>query len=224
MYSLLTQSRLFYGLTADEIQALCESVPYRKLDYKKHEVIFRAEELANHLGVILTGRILVSKIFESGKLIRITDKLPGEMFGEAACFAGSKIYPCELVAEEDTSILLLDSKDVIPLLQKDARVLENYLTELSNQAFLLNKKIEMFSYRGTDQKLAFFLLTQSQQRNALTVPVPGSIIKMASEMNVSRTTLHREIRSLERQGLIRYENKTFSILQVDALHRLLSHD
>ncbi len=223
-YATLTDSRLFRGLSEEDIRSLLKEVPHRELHFQKQEVVFRTQELADHLGIVESGSILVSKIFASGNLIRITEKTPGEMIGEAACFAGSGIYPCELVAEKPTDILLFDKKNIIPLLQKDPRVLENYLGELSDQAFLLNKKVEMLSYHGTDQKLAYFLLTQSDKHHSDHIPVPGSIVKLANQLNVSRTTLHREIKNLEENGILTYQNKLFHLRDRDRLTVILSRD
>lgn len=56
------------------------------------------------------------------------------------------------------------------------------------------------------------------------IPIPGSIVKMSLIMNVSRTTLHREIRNLEENGLIRYQNKIIEIRDSQGLRELLSEE
>ena len=41
-------------------------------------------------------------------------------------------------------------------------------------------------------------------------------------MNVSRPSLHRELKRLETQGIIRYETHTIEILDPDSLQAVLS--
>lgn len=223
-YGILTKSHLFQGLSEEEIQSLLADVPTEVKVYKKEEVVFYLSDFAGQLGIVLSGAILVSKIFESGKLVEMTTKRAGDLIGEVACFSGAQIYPCELSAEKSAEVLIIQKDDMIQILQQDSRVLQNFLSELCSQSFFLHHKIELLSYKGTDQKLAYFLLQQSKARNSDVVPLPGSIVKLALLMNVSRTTLHREIRNLEDQGVLKYEKKKFQILDREALEEVLSED
>lgn len=223
-YQDLTKSGLFHGLNDEEIQALLHDVHPVEKHYARHEVVFYLEDLADRIGIILRGEILVSKIFESGKLVRMTVKNKGDMIGEAACFSYGKTYPCQLSAEKDADVLIFTRDDMKKILQADDRVLQNFLSELAGQTYFLQRKVELLSYKGTDQKLAFFLLTQSKSRNSKMIPIPGSIVKMSLIMNVSRTTLHREIRNLEENGLIRYQNKIIEIRDSQGLRELLSEE
>lgn len=223
-YSVLMKSHMFQGLTEEEIRSLFDGIPKETKVYRKEEVVFYLSDFAGQIGIVLSGVIAVSKIFESGKLVEMTTKRAGDLIGEVACFSGAQIYPCELSAEKDAEVLILQKEDMITLLQRDSRVLQNFLSELCSQTFFLHRKIELLSYKGTDQKLAYFLLQQVKAKKTDVVPLPGSIVKLALLMNVSRTTLHREIRGLEDQGLIKYENKKFKVLDRNGLEEVLSED
>lgn len=223
-YKVLAKCRMFQGLTPEEIETLLKGIPKEVKEYKKEEVVFYLSDFAGQIGIVLSGAILVSKIFESGQLVEMTTKHAGDLIGEVACFSGAQIYPCELSAEKDAKVLIIQKKDMVQLLQSDSRVLQNFLSELCSQTFFLHRKIELLSYKGTDQKLAYYLLQQSKARKSDKVKVPGSIVKLALLMNVSRTTLHREIRNLEDRGLLTYGNKTFDILDKDGLTEILSEE
>lgn len=223
-YSVLAKCKMFKGLSEEEVKDLLSDVHGEVKEYRKDEVVFYLSDFAGQLGIVLSGAILVSKIFESGQLVEMTTKRAGDLIGEVACFSGAQIYPCELTAEKSASIFILQKEEMIKILQKDSRVLQNFLGELCSQSFFLHRKIELLSYKGTDQKLAYFLLQQSKLKKTDMVPLPGSIVKLALLMNVSRTTLHREIRNLEDQGLIEYGSKKFKILDREGLEEILSED
>lgn len=220
--SALARSRLFAGISTNQVQTLMKDVETHTLHFQKGETIFHLSDFADQIGLVLTGSVLVSKITSSGKLIRMTSKKPGELIGEAACFSREQIYPCELTAEKNTDLMLIPKKQLTNLLRKDDRVLQNFISELADHAFFLNRKVEMLSYKGTDQRLAFYLLTQSDLRKSSLIPVPGSVIKLAAQLNVSRTTLHREIRHLEDIHCIHYANHMFEILDREALQAVLA--
>ena len=62
---------------------------------------------------------------------------------------------------------------------------------------------------------------QIRQSGKTTVKIPDSMSKWAMIMNVSRPSLHREIKKLEEDGIIRYTGKTIEVLNPDKLQSVL---
>ena len=63
---------------------------------------------------------------------------------------------------------------------------------------------------------------QMRQTGSATVPVPESVSKWAMLMNVSRPSLHRELRRLEQQGIISRSAAAITIQNEEALQNVLS--
>jgi predicted transcriptional regulator len=59
------------------------------------------------------------------------------------------------------------------------------------------------------------------QSGSSVVRIPGSITKWAMSMNVSRPSLHRELRDLENQGLISVAAPHITIHDPQALRKIL---
>jgi CRP-like cAMP-binding protein len=108
------------------------------------------------------------------------------------------------------------------LMQKDVRILENFTTEIASATYMLQQRLELLSYSGIAQKAAFWLLMQARQSGKDTVRIPDSISKWAMLMNVSRPSLHRELKKLESEGILVYSSPTIEILDKDALQNVLS--
>jgi hypothetical protein len=87
---------------------------------------------------------------------------------------------------------------------------------------MLQQRLELFSYSGIAQKAAFWLLTQARQTGKDKVRIPGSVSKWAMLMNVSRPSLHRELKRLEIEGMIEYAPPVVTILNAKALQEVLS--
>ena len=66
------------------------------------------------------------------------------------------------------------------------------------------------------------MLLQRRKTNSDRIQIPESITKWSMMMNVSRPSLHRELKRLETQGIIRYETHTIEILDPDSLQAVLS--
>lgn len=220
-YQLLSGCQLFKGFSAQEIQALLSSVRWHISDYEKDEPVFHLMDNAEQIAVILRGSVQVQKIFPSGNAMQVTVRRQGDMLGQAAMFSSARKVPCELIALEHSELLLLDRENLLKLLHADSRVLDAFLTELAEATFQLQWRIELLSYSGIQQKIAFFLLSRSMQSGGDAVRLPGSMTSWALSMNVSRPSLHRELKALETRGLIQIASPEITILDRQALRQIL---
>lgn len=221
-YSVLEKSVLFHGIPASDIRTLLESVPHHMQCYDKGETIFHLMEQADHVGIVLEGRVEAQKSFPNGSQINVSVRCPGEMIGPAAVFSVSHTYPCDVVATEPVTVIMYRREDLLLLMQKDIRILENFTTEVSSAAYMLQQRLELLSYNGIAQKAACYLLIQQRKTGTEMIPVPGSMSKWAMIMNVSRTSLHRELKKLESQGIINIMQHKIQIIDPAALQEVLS--
>ena len=93
---------------------------------------------------------------------------------------------------------------------------------IASATYMLQQRLELLSYSGIAQKAAFWLLMQIRQTGKTTVKIPDSMSKWAMMMNVSRPSLHREMKKLEGKGIIRYTGKAVEVLNPDELQSVLS--
>lgn len=220
-YNILTNSWLFRGLSADQIRHLFQNIPCTVQNYEKDEAVFRPLETAEWVGVILKGCVQSYKLFPNGNQINVTMRTVGDSIGSAAMLSIQHNYPFGVVAMEHTEILMFDRKNFLQFLQRDPLLMENTLSEIATITYMLQQRLELLSYHGIDQKISFYLLTQSVQSGESSVPIPGSMTKWALMMNVSRPSLHRELKQLEEMGMLRHTPLTVEILDASALEKLL---
>ncbi len=221
-YSVLEKCILFSGVPAPRLREALENTPHYIQRYDKGELIFHLMEPATKVGIILEGRVEAQKAFPNGSQINVSVRVPGEIIGPAAVFSKSRRYPCDLAALEPAAIMMFRRDDLLGLMQKDVRILENLTTEIAAAAYMLQQRLELFSYSGIAQKAAFWLLMQARQTGSSQVRIPESVSKWAMQMNVSRPSLHRELKRLEDQSMISYAPPVITILSSDALQDVLS--
>ena len=116
---------------------------------------------------------------------------------------------------------MIEREAVIALLQSDGRIMTSFLSELASATFLLQQRLELLSYNAIHQKIAFYLELHRMQTCSVRVPIPDSMTKWALMMNVSRPSLHRELKKMEEQGIVRYRPPMIEILDSDALQAML---
>ena len=153
--------------------------------------------------------------------VNVSLRGPGELLGPAAVFSTNKTYPCDVVAVEPATVMMFRREDLLALMQKDIRILENLMTEIASATYMLQQRLELMSYNGIAQKAAFWLLTQARQTGKNEIRIPDSVSKWAMMMNVSRPSLHRELKQLESQSIISYRSSTIHILDSNALQEVL---
>ena len=106
-------------------------------------------------------------------------------------------------------------------MQKDIRILESFTREIASATYMLQQRLELLSYSGIAQKAAFYLLMQRRKTGSDQIRIPASVTKWSMMMNVSRPSLHRELKRLEAQGIISYHSHIIEILDPDALQAVL---
>lgn len=220
-YTRLSTCQLFKDLSVKEIEKLFTSVRYKINRYEKDQPIFHLMDDAYRVAIILQGSVQAQKIFPSGNSMQMTVGQQGDVLGQAAMFSVQRKYPVELTALEPSELMMLDRENVLKLLHADVRVLDAFLSELATATFQLQWRIELLSYSGIQQKIAFFLLSRSMQSGCSVVQIPGSITKWALSMNVSRPSLHRELKSLAMRGILAIDSPEIRILDAPALRKIL---
>lgn len=221
-YSVLEKSTLFSGVPAKELRDDLEAVPHHIQCYDKGETVFHLMEDANRIGVVLEGRVQAQKPFPNGSQINVSIRNPGELIGPAAVFSRSQKYPCDVVSLEPVTIMMFRREDILMLLQKDLRIMKNFMAELATATYMLQQRLELLSYSGIAQKAAFYLLIHTRQSGKNVIRIPDSVSNWAMIMNVSRSSLHRELKKLEAEGIISYDPPTIEIHDPERLQGVLS--
>ena len=220
-YDILVKSRLFSGFSVGEIEKILDRIIHTVQSYQKNETVFQPMETADRLGMILKGCVQSYKLFPNGNQVNVSTRGAGDMIGSAATMSAQRKYPFLVTALERTEVLMFKRDSFLNLLQSDRRLFENFLMEMSTITYMLQQRLELMSYHGIGQKVAFFLLAYYTEKGVTAVTIPGSMTKWALMMNVSRPSLYRELRKMEEKGLLKYAPPKIEILDPAALEEML---
>jgi CRP-like cAMP-binding protein len=163
----------------------------------------------------------VQKIFPSGRIVTVTSRGSFDLLADAAMFAETHYYPATISTCKISKIFLLPKTELLKLFSLDQAVMLNFLCSVSNRIFVLNRKIELLSLNSIQTKIAHFLISESESRGSDSIQLPFSKKSWAEHINVSRTSLSRELRQLEREGLIAFDKRSIKIQDIEKLKRIL---
>lgn len=195
---------LFGGLTKEELEDINKIMP-KPCPFKKGDELYKN----GVIGIITAGKAVITRISLTGQPLVIRGLLAGDIFGSASIFGKWKEGASSIIAESDGQIIYINEKEFKQILIKNEKIVFNYITFLSERIRFLNQRIDAFCAGSTEQKLYEFLLDGKDENGDCILNV--SMSGLAAMLNVGRTSLYRDLASLEEKGLIKRENKKIHI-------------
>jgi len=221
MFDNLSACPMFRGLKDEEITTILQSVEYQLKTYPKGELIAQSGDEVMNMMIIMQGSISGEMYDFTGKTIKIEDINSPYLLAPAFLFGNNNRYPVYLTANMDVTILVIPKTSLINLLQDNKLVLKNYLDIISNRAQFLSNKIRFLSFQSIKGKIAHYLLQLMERTGSEEITLPKSQSEMAEMFGVTRPSLGRAIRDLDRSNLIKASGKQVRIINKDELSLLL---
>jgi CRP-like cAMP-binding protein len=212
MYKILEQSDLFKGITPEIIEELLQVIKWTHRKYDEEEIMFYAGSPMTEMNLILKGSSRGEMLDLSGKIIRIDDIKPGRLLAPAFMFGKDQSYPINITANECTETICFSKKEFVKLLQKNGKVLGNYLFIVSSITQFLAKKINFLTFRTIKEKFIFYVSSISKRENTKTIRLPLTQEELAEQFGITRPALGRAIRELHKDGKIIAKGKSITLL------------
>ena len=171
---------ILFALNEEE-NCLCQ---IRKLS--KGETLFRESDECFQIGIVKKGELIITSFPENGRQIIYNRLQEDEMFGNNLIFSSSPYYKGDVVALEDSEVILIGKENLISLLQKNRRFLIEYLRLQADEGKNLHE------HGGT---VTF-----------------TSVSALADELSLSRETLSRLLSRLQDADSIIRDGKTIRLL------------
>lgn len=201
---------------------LLSSISYRIVKLKRKEILFNSFDKSECIGIVLSGSIDIQKIFPDGKLIIIERVKASNLVAEESIFADYPYYPSTYCAGEDTEVLVIHKTEILNIFMSYPKVMNNYLREVSNSNLLLKHRVAIMSMDSILEKIAGYLLYDFKINNRNIVSLPFSKKEWAEYMDISRTSLSRELKKMEDRGLIEFEDLTIKILDIEGINAVIA--
>jgi len=220
-YSVLVKSPIFKGIDEDEIYRLITAANCKFRTYNDGTLIALRGEEINSLMIILSGEVSGEMQDMTGKVIRIEDMKAPMALAAAFVYGPGSRYPVNVLAKTDTNLLVIDKSDFMIMMQKDKRVLNNYLGVVCGRALFLSDRLHFLSFRTIKGKLAGYILSLPVQSGNKVV-FDKSQQELADYFGVARPSLARTLSGMMDDGLIVVKNREIHILDRQALVELTS--
>lgn len=213
---ILRTCPLFEGIREADLMGMLGCLGAVPMHVKKGQNVFSEGDQAVRVGIVLEGKLLLLREDYFGNRSIFGQVLPGQLFGETYAFSHAQSLPVTVSAEEDSRLLLLDSRRITTCCSNACefhnRVIYNLLRLVADKNLLLHQKLQITSQRTTADKLMAYLSQQAKLHNSPTFTIPYDRQALADYLEVDRSGLSTEIGKLKKQGILSCEKNRFTLL------------
>ena len=222
---VLSSSLLFKGIDAEALNIMLECLNPRIKRYKNREIIAVYGSPFYGIGVVVSGKVALTKETYSGNRIIIEVLEAKDIFGETLAFSDEKLWPVTVIAREDCCLLFLPPDKILGncsnVCPAHSVLIMNMLNILSNKTLTLNKRIEHLSAKNIRSRIGGYLLEESRRAGKSEFILPMKRHELADYLGIPRPSLSRQMSFMQDEGLIEFNGFWIKINDVITLESVI---
>lgn len=214
-FNMLGNTWLFRGIEAEDMDAMlgCLSAEFKK--FQKGQMIYRAGDTTDLVGIILSGRVHILKEDFWGNRSILSEIGTGDIFGETYAELHSVELEVNVMAVEDSEILFLDVGKIMTTCPSScefhSRLIGNLLAVTAQKNLMLTRKMEYMAQRTIREKLLTYLSAESQRSGLSRFEIPFNRQQLADYLSVDRSAMSRELCKLRDEGVLEFNKNCFEL-------------
>jgi CRP-like cAMP-binding protein len=225
-YPIIKKCALFRGIEENNYKHLLGCLNVQIKHFKENEYLFFAGDRINKVGVVLSGSVEILKENLAGNKHIIAILESSHLFAEGIVCTANRISPVTVQAKESTMVMFIPYEKIIRSCGQSCSyhfgLIQNMMVVLGEKNIDLNWKLELLTLKGMREKLASYLVKASFENSSYTFQIPLNRTELADFLNVSRTSMCRELTRMKNDGLIDFYGRSFRILDKEGLIDCLS--
>lgn len=222
---ILKNCALFRRMSEKETEQLVKCLDAQIRHYKEEDYIFFAGDEINMVGIVLSGMIEIMKENLAGDKHILAFLGPADMFAEGIVCTVRRISPVTVRVKEDANILFIPYERIVKSCGNSCEyhisLIQNMMIVLGEKNVNLNRKLELLTLKGMREKIALFLLNEAGERGSSMFQILLNRTELADYLNVSRTSMCRELARMKEEGMIDFYGNSFKIINRELLARCL---
>ncbi len=178
--------------------------------FGKDDILFNAGDSADGFYYVQSGEVRIFRMDDQGKEVEVVRLNQGDFFGEAVVFVSSK-FPAFAQAVTDTETLFFSKKTIFQHIDEDPTIARFFISLLAKKCIVLNKRIETLELRTVRQRLAQFILLQSQGQQSDVIVLNMKKVELARFIGTISETLSRNLKHMQEDNLIEVNGRNIRV-------------
>ncbi len=216
----LRQHYLFRRLSDDAFNHILEQSNLSSL--KRNEILFEQGDEASRFFLLRSGQIMLFQTSPEGneKVVDIIG--PGQTFAEAVMFMEGNRYPVNARSTNNTELFYFDNHIFTEELQRSNSLCFAMMADMSTRLKgLLTEISELTIYNAKHRLISYLLGHINDLQEQPIVKLTATKTMIASRLSITPETFSRILSKLRKEGLIRIEDETITLVQPDKLKEII---
>ena len=183
----------------------------REISFKKNEHLFFSEQPSNGFYYIKSGLIRLYKSGEEGNEVELNRLGKGNFIGEVILFS-SETFPVNALAVELSTTLFFDKTTILSSIAQTPSIAQSFLKLLAQKCISLNQSLELLTLKTVRERLLLHLNLLARRQGTNTIKLPMTKLELAKSLGTISETLSRNLKQLEKEGILSVTGKTITLL------------
>lgn len=208
----MKQVDLIKSIKSEEIELFLNEGSFKTTEYGKNNIVHFVGEVCSKLEIILSGKVVIERIDESGNLMTIAEFFSGDVLGGNLMFSKNPHYPMTVTTKQPTVILEINKTRLFQLFSDNHDFLKSYLEYVSDHTVILGDRIKHYVNRTIRESIMSYLDYELKKQNGNIIKLSITKKALAEKIGVQRTSLSRELAKMRDDGLIKFDIDSIELL------------
>ncbi|MDR0596474.1 MAG: Crp/Fnr family transcriptional regulator, partial [Clostridiales Family XIII bacterium] len=217
IFPAISSSPLFTGISGGDAGAMLDCLGATLVKYKKGATIYFEGDTVTEIGIVVSGKLHLSKSDIWGNHSIVTEVTPPGMFAEAVVCGGGGRIAVNVAAKEKSEVLFINYKKIITTCGAScgfhSKLIRNMIDILARKNMQLTTKLEHLTKRTIRGKLLSYLGDVARQESSRAFDIPYNRQELADYLSVERSALSAEMSKLRADGIMDYRKNHFTLLR-----------
>lgn len=206
----------FWNLLTDKEKEILKDNTIERT-YTKGSIVFDNSSSCLGLLNVISGQVRAYLVSDEGKEVTIFKLEDNDLCVlSASCIIKQITFDTQLVANEDTKVLIVPSNIIEDLAYMNIE-LRCYLYEKALARFSdVMWNMQELLFKGLDSRVANYLINQYERTNSTIIKVTHE--EIANDINSAREAVTRILKLFVQDGLIKLQKGSVELVDVDALY------
>lgn len=224
-YQRIKNVKLFTELDESNYDDVLACLHAKVSKYKKGQILQLPGDRIKSIGIVIEGRIEISRIDYAGNRFIVNTVEYPNIFGEAFIFAGMTQSPVTLTALEDSIVMTVDFEsfrnDSDFMCLHFRKVVINLLEIIAKKNLFLSSRLELVTQKTIRAKLAAYLSNEIQMAHKTQIKIPYNRNQLADYLSVNRSAMSNELCKMRQQGILDFHKNSFEIHKPELLFEII---